>query len=294
MRRSRQSRKVAVLVLTVLLVLTALLGLGCRKSEPWNVVLVTFDTTRADRLGAYGRTTAVTPTLDALAAEGFLFERCRSAAPVTLPSHSTLLTGTYPNVHGVRDNSVFALPPASVTLAEVLREHGYRTAAAVGSFVLDHQFGVDQGFELYDDAITQEHEDYWGRRTVDKLAPFFFDERPAERVNAAVLPWLRERLARPGEPFFVWLHYWDPHHPHIPPAPYNQLFATDLYQGEIANADAALGRVIGELRRADALERTLVVMTADHGEGEGEHGEETHSLLAYDTTLHVPLIVRVP
>lgn len=263
---------------------------ACGAKQPLNVVIVTFDATRADRIGCYGKEGAHTPNLDQLAAEGVLFEQCRSAAPITMPSHSTMMTGTYPNIHGVRDNGLFVLPSGALTLAEILGGQGYVTAAAIGSFVLDHQFGISQGFDHYDDAVTRRYENYWGERLRPKR-DLFFDERPAQQVNDAILPWLRKHA---DEPFFIWAHYWDPHHPHIPPAPYDQIMATDLYQAEIANADEAFGRLMEELEAVGVKERTVVVFVSDHGEGEGEHNEDTHSLLCYDTTLHVPLIIRMP
>jgi arylsulfatase A-like enzyme/Tfp pilus assembly protein PilF len=265
--------------------------LACRpKPAPLNLVLVTFDTARADRLGTYGHANARTPTLDGLGSRGVVFEQCRSAAPITMPSHSTIMTGLYPPAHGVRDNGLFALPPSRTTLAEILQARGYATAAATGSFVLDHRFGLNQGFETYEDSVKKEYENFWGERTVEKNA-LFFDERPAEHVNAAILPWLRKNR---DKPFFLWVHYWDPHQPHIPPAPFKEVFATDLYQGEIAYADAALGQLLRELEPGGVAERTVVVMTADHGEGLEEHNEATHSLLCYDGTLHVPLIMAGP
>ena len=265
--------------------------LGCRpRLVPNNLLLVTFDTTRVDRLGTYGRANARTPTLDRLASRGVVFEQCRSSAPITMPSHSTMMTGLYPHAHGVRDNGLFALPESRTTLAEILRGRGYATAAVTGSFVLDRRFGLSQGFDLYEDKVRREYENFWGQRTVEKNA-LFFDERPAEHVNAAILPWLRKNR---DKPFFAWVHYWDPHQPHIPPAPYREVFAKDLYQGEISYADAALGQLLAELEAAGVAERTVVMMTSDHGEGLDEHNEATHSLLVYDGTLHVPLIVAGP
>jgi arylsulfatase A-like enzyme/Tfp pilus assembly protein PilF len=273
------------------LCLAGVVCLGCRKPPPpRNLLLVTFDTTRSDHLGCYGRRNARTPTLDGLAARGVLFEQCRTAAPITMPSHSTMMTGLYPLAHGVRDNGLFRLPESRTTLAEILKGRGYATAAATGSFVLDRRFGLSQGFDLYEDRVRREYENLWGQRASPKNT-LFFDERPAEHVNAAILPWLRQNR---DKPFFVWMHYWDPHQPHIPPAPYSEVFATDLYQGEISYADAALGHVLGELEAAGVADRTVVVMTADHGEGLEEHNEITHSLLCYDATLHVPLIVAGP
>lgn len=258
--------------------------------RPLNVLLVTFDTTRADFIGCYGKESARTANLDRLAAEGFLFEHAMASNPVTQPSHSTILTGTYPMLHGVRDNLLFKLPEERSTLAEILAAHGYRTGAAVGGFPLVRSFGIDQGFELYDDDLTAGREDFRGR-PAERSSATWYDERPAGNVNDALLPWLR---GLDGEPFFAWLHYWDPHEPHIAPAPYGELFAHDPYQGEIAYADDSLGTVLRELEERGELARTIVVMTADHGEGRDEHGEATHAFLAYDTTLHVPLIWKVP
>jgi len=176
------------------------------------------------------------------------------------------------------------------TLAEILREHGYATAAAVGAFPVISRFGFAQGFDLFDDHLTGMYEDYLGERTVPK-EQLFFDERRAAQVNEAVMPWLE---ARGEEPFFLWLHYFDPHQPFEPPPPYDQLYADDLYNGEIAYADSRLGHMLDQLRRLGKLERTLIVVTADHGEGLGEHNEVTHAVLAYDSTLHVPLVIRAP
>ncbi len=267
----------------------ALLLPACAK-QPWNVLLVTLDTTRADFIGCYGKESARTPNLDRLAAQGFLFERAYSSNPVTQAAHSTILTGVYPMAHGVRDNGLFKLPAGRDTLAELLKAHGFATGAAVGGFPLTVELGTGQGFDFYDDDLTADRLDYRGRPDQRQHATWY-DERPASHVNDAILPWLRKR---DGDPFFVWLHYWDPHEPHIAPAPYSQLFAHDPYQGEIAYADDSLGTILRYLEKTGELERTLIVITADHGESRHEHSEVTHAFLAFDTTLHVPLIVRVP
>ena len=270
-----------------------LLLAGCSQERPWNVVLVTFDTTRADRIGCYGNDRIRTPALDGLAAEGVRFANAVSVAPITAPSHASILTGLYPTAHGFRDNGLFVLDDGNVTLAEMLRDRGYATAAAVGAFPVVSQFGFDQGFDLFDDHLTGMYEDYLGERTVPK-DELFFDERRAAQVNEAVLPWLNERAEDGDTPFFLWVHYFDPHQPFEPPPPYDQLYADDLYNGEIAYTDSRLGHLIDHLRRLGELDRTLIVMTADHGEGLGEHNEITHAMLAYDSTLHVPLIIRPP
>ncbi len=269
--------------------LCGLLVCACGQRPP-NVLLFTFDTTRADFIGCYGKASARTPHLDQLAAEGFLFEHVYSSNPVTQAAHSTILTGVYPMVHGVRDNTFFHLPAERDTIAERLKATGYATGAAIGGFPLTVEFGTAQGFDFYDDDLKAASSDFRGRPAQRRFNTWY-DERPAGHVNDAILPWLRER---DGEPFFAWLHYWDPHEPHIAPAPYGQLFSHDPYQGEIAYADESLGAVLRELEKLGELERTVIVITADHGEGRQEHREMTHAFLAYDTTIHVPLIVKVP
>jgi arylsulfatase A-like enzyme len=273
-----------------LLLALSVVGSGCGSAPTWNLVIVTFDTTRADHIGAYGHAGASTPNIDRLAADGVLFRQAFTAVPITLPSHTTIMTGRYPVGHGVRDNGIFTVPEEELTLAEILRGEGYRTAAAVGSFPLTAQFGLDQGFELFDDRVSPGFEDFLARRRLPRSG-LFFDERRAARVNEAIYPWLDEHHR---EPFFLWVHYFDPHQPQAPPPPYNQLFAGRSYDGEIAYADESLGTLLGRLEELGVDERTLVVFTADHGEGLGEHHEDTHSILAYNTTLHVPLVMRIP
>jgi arylsulfatase A-like enzyme/Flp pilus assembly protein TadD len=261
-----------------------------QQAKPWNVLVVTLDTTRADRIGCYGRDDASTPVLDSLAEKGFLFERCHTTNPITTPAHSTIMTGTYPMFHGVRDNGLFTLPADRTTLAEVFQSHGWATAAAVASFPLARKFGLDQGFDVFDDDIEAPYQDFRGDRIVTRQK-LFFDERPAGDVNQAIIPWLESNLDRP---FFVWVHYFDPHQPHLPPTPYDELFAADLYQGEIAYADESVGRILAVLEKGNVLDRTLIVIVGDHGEGLGQHDELTHSLLCYETTIQVPLIIQVP
>ncbi|MBZ0114869.1 MAG: sulfatase-like hydrolase/transferase [Thermoanaerobaculia bacterium] len=266
------------------------LQLSCSPSRPWNVVLVTFDTTRADHIGCYGSERARTPHLDALAAAGVRFDQAFAAAPITLPSHSTILTGLYPLAHGVRDNGLFRLAERQTTLAEILAAAGYRTAAAVGSFPLASRFGIDQGFEFYDDNFAVAFQDYRGGRATPKTG-LYFDERPSSLVNDALKPWIEKHH---DQPFFLWAHYFDPHQPYAPPPPFDQLFVDSPYDGEIAFADESFGRIMDQLRQLGVYDRTLIVMTADHGEGLGQHNELTHSTLAYNSTLHVPLILKIP
>ncbi len=258
--------------------------------KPRSILLITVDTTRADHLGSYGNDRIKTPNVDRLAAEGALFTHAYSSVPVTTPSHSTILTGKYPIAHGVRDNGLFILGNNQVTLAEALRERGWRTGASIGAFPLIAKFGLDQGFELYDDNINEAVESVLGDRVLPK-SRMYFDERRAGRVNDALFPWI-DKHAR--EPFFAWAHYYDPHQPFEPPAPYDQLYAGRPYEGEIAYADESFGQLLERLRTLGIDDRTIVVLTADHGEGLGEHRELTHSVQIYNTTLHVPLIIRVP
>ncbi len=245
-----------------------------------SVVLITLDTTRADHLGPYGADGA-TPTLSALAGDGIVFDRAVATAPVTAPAHASLLTGLYPVRHGVHDNSIHHLPDDIVTLAERLAADGARTAAFVSTVILDHRYGLDQGFALYNDDIRGATTRTDRRMTV---------ERPADATTDRALAWLDGLDDRSR--FFLWVHYYDPHIPYSPPAPWAGRFPDRPYDGEIAFMDAEIGRLLAHPRLA--VDRTLVVAVGDHGEGLGEHGERTHGLLVYDSTLRVPLIVRIP
>jgi arylsulfatase A-like enzyme/Flp pilus assembly protein TadD len=267
-------------------VLPGLQKAGRIEAEPGalrghSVLLLTTDTTRADHLGALGNESVETPVLDGLAREGILCASAITPSPSTLPAHTSLLTGLYPVHHGARANGNFRVEERVTTLAERLRARGYRTGAVVSAFVLDSRFGLDQGFELYHDDLT---------RGVQR-SPHMFRERPAELSNEPALAFLRDHA---GEPFFLWVHYFDPHASYAPPEPFRSRYADDLYDGEIAYADAQIGVLLAELAALGARERTLVVYAADHGEGLGEHGEETHSLLTYDATLRVPLLFHAP
>jgi len=264
-----------------------------------NVLLITIDTLRADALGCYGGP-AATPALDRLAAEGVRFGFAHAHAVTTLASHASILTGTYPFQHGVRDNSGYRLPPGARTAATLFRQAGYATAAFVAAFPLHSRFGLNQGFDVYDD------------RFGDTRAPdgFVMPERPASVVVPLARAWIAERAAggpgRPGSPggsgeaggsggsqptqrWFVWVHVFDPHAPYRPPQPFAAQYAARPYFGEVATVDAALAPLLDDLR---ALARaTIVIVTGDHGEALGDHGEETHGLFAYESTLRIPLIV---
>ncbi len=268
--------------------LALLLACGCAREDRWNVLLVTIDTARADRLGCYGYAEPTSPNIDALAAEGALFQKAFCTNPITLPSHTSILTGTYPIFHGVRDNSTYVVREDVTTLAEVMKDAGYDTGAVVGAFVLDSRFNLDQGFTTYDDNLAEG----WSRDELETRAAneFGFEERKANLVTRSALNWLRKSRSAP---FFLWLHYFDPHQPVNPPEPYHSRF-TEPYAGEIAFVDEQLGHVFAELKKQKLYDRTLIVIVADHGEGLMEHGEPTHSLLVFDSVMRVPLIFRLP
>jgi arylsulfatase A-like enzyme len=227
-----------------------------------NVLLITLDTMRADRIGAYGWSRGRTPNIDALAAAGVRFANAYCAAPLTLPSHCSILTGTLPLYHKVRNNGSYFLGPEAVTLAERLRDRGFRTSAFVASFNVDSRFGVDQGFAVYDD-----------RSDEDQMLKTFRSERRADKVADAFIGWLG---ANSGSRFFSWVHFFDPHMPHDPPAPYKEEFSGDLYDGEVAFMDHELGRVISALRAKGLLEKTLVVVAGDHGGARREGKRSRH------------------
>jgi arylsulfatase A-like enzyme/Flp pilus assembly protein TadD len=269
----------------LLFFLLALLA-GCAR-PPLNVLLVTLDTTRADHLGSYGFALAHTPRMDALAHEGVRCADAVSAAPITLPSHSTILTGLYPPAHGVRDNGSYALGDDAVTLAERLKGAGYRTQALVSALVLNRRYNLAQGFDGYDD-------DLWSE---DEAKLFMIRSRPgektAERAAAWLDGWAQEGTPETRHPFFMWMHLFDAHQPYRVRGA-EQLLAPSPYDAEIAVLDRAVGRILDELGKLGALDDTLVIVTADHGESLGEHGEKTHAVFIYDATVRVPLLLRCP
>jgi len=246
-------------------------GIRAARRVPPNIVLITLDTIRADHVGAYGAQRAQTPTLDRLAREGVLFERAVAAAPITLPAHASLLTGAYPFVHGVRNNGTFSLNDRIPTLGTALHDRGYRTGAFVSAFVLDRRYGLGRGFDVYDDRMSL--------------------ERRGDRTAAAAIAWLR---TAGSQPFFVWLHLYDPHDPYSPPAPFSQTFADRPYDGEIAFADSVVASLLQEITRTRPASSTLVAVVGDHGESLGDHGEATHAVFVYQSTLRVPLILSWP
>ncbi len=254
-----------------------------RRPTAPSFLLVTLDTTRADRLEPYGAAHVETPVLQALTRDGVIFERAYATTPVTLPSHASIFTGLDPPSHGVRNNGIHSLGPGSTTLAEVLAAEGYQTAAFVSAAVLERRYGLDQGFEIYDDDLAA------GR----PKAPRMVAERPAEVTVGAARQWLDGiSTGKDAAPFFLWVHLFDPHAVYAPPEPFASRYLDHPYDGEIAYVDDQLGHLLGhpKLNGKDLL----VMVIADHGESLGEHGEASHAMLAYDATLRIPWIVRPP
>jgi arylsulfatase A-like enzyme/Flp pilus assembly protein TadD len=262
------------------------------SAEAWsksvNFVLITIDTVRADRVGCYGYGQARTPNLDALAREGILFKTVVASVPLTLPSHCSILTGTYPTLHGVRDNLGYKLGDSPPTLANLLKEKGYLTAAFIGADVLNPQRGLSRGFDTYSAPF---------QRKMGRDNPISFNlqdlQRPAEEVVSDALGWMSTLPSLSAKPFFVWIHLYDPHTPYDPPARFRALLR-DPYDGEIAYADESLGKFFAYLKEQGLYDSTLIVAASDHGESFGEHGEYTHGYFIYDTTLLVPLIIKPP
>jgi arylsulfatase A-like enzyme/Flp pilus assembly protein TadD len=250
--------------------------------ERINVVLVSFDTTRADRLGCYGYANIETPNVDRLAQGGTRFAACKAPVPLTLPSHCSILTGTYPPYHGVRTNDMFLPDEPNLTLAEILGEAGYETAAFVSAYTLFSSTGIAQGFDHFDD---------------DTRSPMGWSEtKPNQRraIDAwlSAKGWLKERDRK--KPFFMFLHFYDPHTPYQPPSPFDQLYEEDLYCGEIAYADYVLGSLLPTLEELDYLGNTMVILVGDHGECLGEHGEDEHGVFVYEAAVHVPMVFYCP
>ena len=247
-----------------------------------NVVIVTLDTTRADRLGCYGFTRIETPHLDALAREGVVFENATSTAPLTFPSHSSIFTGLIPPHHGARDNGGFFLDDARTTLAERLQAAGYATGAFIGAWVLESRWGLAQGFDEYSDRFDLSKYKVISLGTVQK---------PGDEVMDGALKWLDSVRQRR---FFAWVHLYDPHAPYEPPEPFASRYRGQPYLGEIAYTDKVVGRLTSWLEAQGLMDRTVVVVVGDHGESLGDHGEASHAFFIYGATTHVPLIVRTP
>jgi arylsulfatase A-like enzyme len=279
--RSRSKKWLFVSMLALALLAVPIRWTQAANGAP-NVLLITIDTLRADHLGCYGYQRIHTPNIDQLAATGIRFANAYSAVPITLPSHTVILTGNYPMQTGMHDFGGNKLNPSQATLATILHAQGYATGAVVGSAVLDARFGLNRGFDFY-----------YSNFDFSRLNESNLDEmeRPGNEVVDRGLGW----LARNGrKQFFLWIHLYDPHFPYHPLAPYSAEYRTHPYDGEIAFDDAQVGRLLGYLKENKLYDRTLIVVAADHGEGLGEHGEKTHGFFIYDSTLHVPLILKLP
>jgi arylsulfatase A-like enzyme/Flp pilus assembly protein TadD len=253
-----------------------------RGGKDFNVILITVDTIRADKIGCYGNRLVATPAMDALAAGGIRFENCISQTPLTLPSHTTIMTGTLPPYHGVRDNGGFVVPPELVTMAEAFKARGYETAAFVAAYVLDSKWGLNQGFDTYFDKFDLSR---FERISLGEV------QRPANEVMDEALGWLDRKK---GGKFFTWIHLYDPHTPYEPPEPFRSAYGPNTYLGEIAFTDSQLARLTDFIDRNGLGENLILVLAGDHGESLGEHEESTHGFFIYQAALHVPLIVVSP
>ncbi|MCL6583857.1 MAG: sulfatase-like hydrolase/transferase [bacterium] len=314
------------ILIIALLMLTAAPAPGCRTAQrrqqtaldkptldktispPRNILLITIDTLRADHLGCYGYSGVDTPAIDSLAAKGVRFELAFTPVPLTLPSHVTIMTGLYPVTHGVLNNGEFRLNPSARPLAQILHQQGFTTAAFVGAFVLSRQFGLDQGFDWFDDDLSgssQHHNkknnnkinnnknnnpDKTGASPHDE-AFRLYNERRGEAVSEASISWLRNKNP---DRFFLWVHYFDPHTRYDPPEPFRSRYLDRPYDGEIAYTDHCIGLLLNELARRGQLDETLIILVADHGEGLGEHRESTHGIFLYEATVRGPLIMCYP
>jgi arylsulfatase A-like enzyme/Flp pilus assembly protein TadD len=249
-----------------------------------NVLLITIDTLRADRLACYGYEKIQTPHIDQLATEGVLFTQNIADVPLTLPSHASILTGTYALYHNVIDNGNYRLHEKHTTIAEILKDYDYKTSAFISAFVIDSRFGLDQGFDIYydfDEEILDE----------EKAMALSEIQRIAEETTTVFYDWLREHRY---DKFFTWLHLYDPHDPYTPPEPFGSMYKENLYDGEVAYVDKIIGELISTLEAMGLLEKTVIIFASDHGEGLGDHKEATHQFFIYDSVMHVPLIFRFP
>jgi choline-sulfatase len=285
-----QSRRAWIVSFCTLALLTLI---SCKSSQkkgetsgaalkPINVVVITLDTVRADHLHCYGNNNIQTPTIDGLAKNGVLFEKAVAQTPLTQPSHASIFTGTNPNVNNVRDTGGFALQPSSVTLATILQRHGWNTAAFISSYVLTRIFGFSQGFAVYDDKMSETSS---GR---------ILATRPANITVDHALSWLNTLNTQSGKPFFVWIHFYDAHQPYSPPLQFRKKYPQNLYDAEIAFQDQQLGRFLDAVKQKSPANKTLIVLLSDHGESLGEHGEYTHGVFLYDSTVRIAWIMVGP
>ncbi len=279
MRRNRSILFFLSISLSLFLIISPLFSKKNGKQAGFNLLLITIDTLRPDRLSCYSNVHLKTPVIDRLSERGILFTRAFAHTSTTLPSHTNILLGTTPLYHGVHDNATFIVNEKFLTLAEHLKSRGYSTGAFVGAYLLDSRFGLHQGFNVYDD-------DYGGQRA-QRLSSI---ERKAEVVVDNALDWLKRQTT----PWFLWIHCFDPHDPYEPPEPFSTQYEKDPYDGEVAYVDFVLGRLFSYMKESGFFDNTLVVFTGDHGESLGEHGEKTHGYFAYNSSIWVPLIISVP
>lgn len=251
------------------------------EALPKRVLLITIDTLRFDYLSCYGNERVQTPHIDSLSERGVTFDHAVAQIPLTLPSHTSIMTGLYPTHHGVHDNGGFYLDPKLTTLAEIFKAQGFTTAGFIAGFPLDSRFGINQGFDFYDDKLPVR------TANLDVAMP----QIPGNRVVDDVLDWLKTSKT---SKWFLWMHLYDPHHPYAPPEAYRLKYPRNLYAGEVGFVDDQLGRVFDYLSAKGLLDSTLVVFVADHGESLGAHKERTHGIFTYETTLHIPLIFAGP
>jgi arylsulfatase A-like enzyme len=244
-------------------------------------VLITLDTTRADALGCYQNPLHPSPVLDAFAQQSVQYLQARASAPITLPSHLSMLTGLYPPRHGVRDNGIGALPDAGVTLAELAQAEGISTAGVTSAVVLHAQYGTAQGFDVFRDQAVN-----------TKQQGIQVAYQPAEKTTATAQAWLKQHSD--GQPYFLWVHYFDPHEPYQNRPTFAAKVKGDPYLAEVAAMDASIGQLLSTLRKRSDFSKTTMMVVGDHGEDFGQHGEPTHSVTCYDSTLKVPFLLRYP
>jgi arylsulfatase A-like enzyme/Flp pilus assembly protein TadD len=251
-----------------------------KKTSKLNLLLITIDTLRTDRLSCYNRTHLITPAIDSLASQGIIFMRAFSHTSTTLPSHTNILTGLTPNYHGVHENSNFIVSEEITTMAEFLKDQGYSTGAFVGAYPLDSRFGLAQGFDIYDD--------HYGSQSARKNK--YYIERTAEEVVDLALDWVKKQKA----PWFLWVHCFDPHFPYEPPEPYSTQYKSDPYSGEVAYVDSVLEQITDFTLTGEVKNNTIIIFTGDHAESLNEHGEPTHAYFAYNSSIWIPLIISAP
>jgi len=276
--KSSYTKKILGIVVAAVIVGGLFVYNHSKETQIKNVVIISMDTTRADNLSCYGVYKNATPQIDALAKESVLFQNTYSPIPLTLPAHSTMLTGMYPPRHGIHDNIKYHLNDKNLTLAEILKDNGFATAAVIGAFILDSRFGLDQGFDVYDDTFKEE------------LENSNISQRRGQESTQQAISWIQEKK---DQQFFLFLHYYDPHMPYDPPEPFKSNILHP-YFAEIAYMDDCIGHVIDKLRVLGLYDSTLIVITGDHGEMLGEHQEKTHGYYIYNGNIKVPLIFKVP